>query len=152
MGCAAPVWTEPPPLKRRSPAPGGTGNGAGFVSSSADTFTAPDDAAQPACAVATPDTANLQSMPRLTIKQAAKLMNVSERLVYMCKRVRRLRPDLYERIERGELSVNAAMRIVDGTKPQDRFAALCRAWNRASDDEQARFLVILGDAIKALSR
>ncbi len=96
--------------------------------------------------------ANLQSMPRLTIKQAAALMNVSERLVYMCKRIRRTRPDLAAAVERGELSVNAATRIMDGTKPPDRFGALCRAWNRASESEQGRFLVILGDAIEAPSR
>ncbi len=92
---------------------------------------------------ATPPTANLQPAPRLTIKQAAKLMNVSERLVYMVGRVKRLRPDLYERIKRGELSAHAATRIMDGPKPPDHFAALCLAWNRASEDDQARFLVIL---------
>jgi len=149
---SAPVWTEPPPLKRRSPAPGGTGNGAGFVSSSAGTFTAPDDTAQPACAVATPDTANLQPRRGLTVKDAARLMNVSERSAYTARRIHRARPDLHDAIMRGELSLHAAACIVDGDKAPDRFAALCRAWNRASEDEQARFLVILGDAIEALSR
>lgn len=52
-------------------------------------------------------TANLQT--GLTVKQAAEL--VSERMVYLCKVVLRLRPDLRARITDGRLSVNQAHRM-----------------------------------------
>ena len=38
---------------------------------------------------------------RLTVKQAAALMNVSERLVYIARRVRREAPDLSAEIAAG---------------------------------------------------
>jgi hypothetical protein len=85
----------------------------------------------------------------MTVKQAAQLMNVSERLVYMAIALRRSgRQDLIESVERGELSINAALKIANG-KPsanlqKDTYAALVRAWNRATEDEQGRFLVAVG--------
>lgn len=143
-------WT-PPPLQRRRPALGGTSNRAEFVnSSSANTFAVPEDAAQRACAVACPDTANLLPRLALTVKDAARLMNVSERSVYMARRVLRARPDLADAIMRGELSLHAAAQIVGGAKAPDHFAALCRAWKGATEDEQARLLRGHGDAIEAL--
>ena len=56
---------QPPPLKRRSPAPGGTGNGAGFVSSSNPKDNGPDASAQRAAAAA------LRHADRLHRKAAA---------------------------------------------------------------------------------
>lgn len=58
--------------------------------------------------------ANLQT--GLTVKQAAKLMNVSERSVYMAARVQRDRPDLAAQCEAGTLSINAAYLQCPGIK------------------------------------
>lgn len=90
-------------------------------------------------------TANLQS-GRLSVRQAAELMNVSERSIYTATRILRSgRQDLIEKIERGEMSLHAATRIFDGNDKQpDRFAALCRAWNKASEAERLLFLKSLG--------
>jgi hypothetical protein len=65
---------------------------------------------------------NLQTGGGLTVKEAAKLMNVSERSVYLAAKVIRLRPDLAERIERGEMKINQAIRIIDGktARPPNR--------------------------------
>jgi hypothetical protein len=55
-------------------------------------------------------TANLQ----FTVRQAARLMNVSERSVYMARKVQRLRPDLADAVIRGEISLNRAYLIATG--------------------------------------
>jgi hypothetical protein len=61
------------------------------------------------------ETANLQ----MTVKDAAKLINVSERLAYMSRRVVRSgRLDLVDAITRGDMTIHAALRIIDGPKPQ----------------------------------
>jgi hypothetical protein len=84
----------------------------------------------------------------MTVKQGAALMSVSERMVYMCKRVMRMRPDLGDAMTRGELSAHAALKIATGRNSQpDRYDALIRAFNRCSADEKARFLVSLGRLI-----
>jgi hypothetical protein len=67
--------------------------------------------------------ANLQS--RLTVKQEAKLMNVSERLVYMAGKVLRLRPDLEPEIAAGRMSINEAHRIATGKPKQRRRCPHC---------------------------
>jgi hypothetical protein len=79
-------------------------------------------------------------MEKLTIKAAAKLMNVSERSVYYAyaRRIARERPDLIQACECGEMSLHAAIRIIDGPKPVDRYANLVKAWNAASDDDRRR--------------
>lgn len=58
------------------------------------------------------ETANLQT-PRtlVTVKQAAEMMNVSERLVYMIAWVEQNAPDLIPAVEQGNLSVHAATQI-----------------------------------------
>ena len=58
--------------------------------------------------------ANLQT--GVTVKQAAKIMNVSERSVYAANRIRRDCPDLVPQIEAGTLSLNAAYRQCPGVK------------------------------------
>lgn len=84
--------------------------------------------------------ADLQS--GLTVRQAAKLLNVSERLVYMTKRVMRSgRQDLVDAIERGDISVHAALREIDGPKPKapradrdlDRLAEIYSLLHEACD-------------------
>ena len=66
-------------------------------------------------------TANLQ----ITVKQAAKAVNVSERSVYMAKAVLRLRPDLEAQIMAGEMSLNQAHQIATGKKPKRRCCPHC---------------------------
>jgi hypothetical protein len=81
----------------------------------------------------------------MTARQAAQQMSVSERSVYTARRIIRSgRQDLIDACERGEMSLNAALKQIDGPPKQDRYAALCRAWNAANADEQGRFLVALG--------
>jgi hypothetical protein len=90
--------------------------------------------------------ANLQT-GRLTVRQAAQLMNVSERSVYTARRILRSGgAELIESIESGEMSLNTAAKALDRGKNSqpDRLAALCQAWERASDDERARFLAKVG--------
>lgn len=72
-------------------------------------------------------------------------MNVSERSVYYAGRVLRSgRQDLFDACLRGEMSIHAALRIIDGPTPIDRYAALVRAWNQASVAECLRFLDVIG--------
>jgi hypothetical protein len=44
------------------------------------------------------------------------------------------------RVERGELSANAAARQLGWRKPPDPYRELCRWWSRASAEQRARFL------------
>lgn len=78
----------------------------------------------------------------LTVKQAARLMNVSERAVYMAAKVQRLRPDLAEEIRAGRMSTNAALRIAEGKSKPTSWDRLVRAWNNASDDDRRRFRIL----------
>lgn len=83
-------------------------------------------------------TANLQ--PKLTVKQRAELMNVSERLVYMADKVMRLRPDLEGEIMAGRMTVNRAYQIATGAKKPTSWDRLVTSWNNASREERALFL------------
>lgn len=82
-------------------------------------------------------TANLQ----LTVRQAARVMSISERSVYSARRILRSgRIDLVEAVEQGRMSINAAIQILDGPRRVDGLAALARAWGAASEEERATFL------------
>jgi hypothetical protein len=83
-------------------------------------------------------TANLQ--PGLTVKQAAELMSVSERSVYMARAVQRLRPDLSQKINAGEMSLAAAHREATGKAKATSWDRLISAWNNAGDDERQHLL------------
>ncbi len=70
-------------------------------------------------------TANLQAKG-LTVKQAAQLMNVSERSVYYARKLARSgRQDLCGRVERGELRISAALKLAypEEVKQPDQFKA-----------------------------
>jgi hypothetical protein len=82
--------------------------------------------------------ANLQ--PRLTVKQAAVMLNVSERLIYMAGKVQRLRPDLGDKVMAGEMSLNEAHRIAIGKRRATSWDRLLTAWNSATDEDRARLL------------
>lgn len=98
--------------------------------------------------------ADLQPAPAgaLTIADAAEAMNVSERQVYLARAVMRLRPDLVPEIEAGRLSINAAYRLANGKAAPDARSTtwdrLVAAWNAASEEDQARFIVQLRSHIE----
>jgi hypothetical protein len=81
-------------------------------------------------------TANLQ----MTIKQAATVMNVSERTIYMARKIRRLRPDLAAAVEAGAMSLNAAHTAMTGKPKNSSRDRLLIAWRNATDDDRAWFL------------
>ena len=95
------------------------------------------------------ETTNLQ----MTVRDAVKLMNVSERLVYRSRRVMRSgRLDIVDAITRGDTTTHAVLRIIDGPKPQpDRYAALVRAWNAASEEDRRRLLDAIAEATASAS-
>ena len=74
----------------------------------------------------------------ITVKQAARVMNVSERLVYMARRIRHEAPDLAPAIEAGHLSLHAATRQLDAR--QGRTQTMQRVWHRATTAEREAFL------------
>lgn len=84
------------------------------------------------------ETANLQH--RITVKQAAKLMNVSERSIYMAAKICRIRPDLEPEVMAGRMSLHEAYRLVTNRPRATKFDKLLSAWRNASEDDQARFL------------
>ena len=88
-------------------------------------------------------TANLQT--GMTVKQAAKAMNVSERNIYNARRlIRTNRTDLIEAVERGDMSINKALSIAVQKQPTSAYQRLIRAWNSCREDEKERFLVAVG--------
>ena len=86
-------------------------------------------------------TANLQT---LTVKEAARLMNVSERSVFTARKIARLRPDLVPRIEAGEMSLNAAAQMLTNRPGPTAYEKLVKAWNAASEEDHVHFLVAVG--------
>ena len=86
-------------------------------------------------------TANLH---RITVRQAAQIMNVSERTVFMARELMACaRPDLARAVENGRLSLHAALAAVKpskyGKKP-DRLTVLLKAWEAANKAEKSAFL------------
>jgi hypothetical protein len=87
-------------------------------------------------------TANLQT--GLTVKQAAQLMNVSERSVYLARKLARSgRADLCAAVERGELSMHAALQQIEPPRRKDTLKPLLLAWNAATQSEREAFLEAL---------
>jgi hypothetical protein len=71
-------------------------------------------------------------------------MNVSERGIYMARElVATGREDLCQSVERGEITVLAALKIAKPekyTRQQSRLEHLKRQWSAASLDEQVAFM------------
>ena len=88
-------------------------------------------------------TANLQ--PKLfTFKQAAMIMNVSERMVYLAAKLMRSgRADLIAAVERGELSMHAALKQLEPPRRADTLGPLVRAWNAATLEEREALVAAL---------
>jgi hypothetical protein len=84
------------------------------------------------------DTANLQS-PR-PIKQLAAA-GVSERSMYTAISIRRSgRQDVIAAVERGEMSLHKASKIINATPGRTRLDRLVTAWRLASDGDRRRFI------------
>jgi hypothetical protein len=85
----------------------------------------------------------------MTVRDAARLMNVSERMVYMARELQICRPDLAAKVMAGELSVLAALRIAKPekySKKREPLDALKNAWVRASAAERMSFLAWIEQA------
>jgi len=87
------------------------------------------------------NTANLQS---LTVKQAARVMNVSERSVYDAgKLIATGRTDLIEKVERGEMRLNRALILAGVRAKPKKGNTLLNAWRKASESERNEFIDFL---------
>lgn len=73
----------------------------------------------------------------ITVKRAAELMNVSPRMIYKAREVRRLRPDLEPEIKAGRLSMHKAWLIARGKKPPTKREKFIRVWNALDVDDQS---------------
>jgi hypothetical protein len=87
----------------------------------------------------TDDTANLQ-----TAKQWAEHIGVSERQLHKAGEIIRYRPELWERVKAGELSIHAAWLEATGREKDTSWMRLVRAWNNATPDDRARFMEEMG--------
>ena len=89
-------------------------------------------------------TANLQ--PRMTVKQVAAAFNVSERAIYMAKKVQRCSPELSAEVRAGRMSLAEAHRLVTQAPKPTAWDRLLRAWNAASEEDRKRLLALAGQA------
>jgi len=64
-------------------------------------------------------------------------------LYYSQEVARSGREDLKAAVARGEMTIAAAIRELRGTTLPDRYDKLVLAWNRCSNDDQVRFLMVL---------
>lgn len=91
-------------------------------------------------------------MQGFTTKQLAEAFNISERIIYMARAVRRLRPDLAAKCEAGEMKLGEAYRITKGKAKPTSWDRLLRAWNNASEDDRGRFMLTLMGGEEARQR
>lgn len=61
------------------------------------------------------------------------------------QRLREADPEMHARVERGEISANAAAVEKGWRKPRSAYADLCAAWRRASEEERAAFEGFIAD-------
>jgi hypothetical protein len=93
-------------------------------------------------------TANLQ----MTVKDAARLMNVSERMVYMARELLATGcEDLCEGVQQGRMSLLAAVKAAKPekylkTRSEQPLSRLKSEWQKASEAQRATFLQWLGGA------
>lgn len=90
---------------------------------------------------------------KLTIDQAAKLMNVSRRSVFNARELRQTgRTDLWEAVESGEIGLTAALRLAKpekyGTGKRDCLKEVQRAWNAATAEDRDRIVLWLADELE----
>lgn len=89
---------------------------------------------------------------KLTIDQAAKLMNVSRRAVFNARELAQTgRTDLFEAVERGEIGLTAALRLAKpekyGSGKRDCLKEVQRAWSAATAEERDYIILWLADQL-----
>jgi len=81
----------------------------------------------------------------MSVKQAAALYNVSERSIYMMRRLKRSgRDDLLTMVQSGEMALYKAVQIADGREPPTRIDKLFTAWRLCSPEDRETFLIAIG--------
>jgi hypothetical protein len=90
----------------------------------------------------------MQNRPRVTVKQAAADMRLSERTVYKARRIQRLaealgRPEILDAAQHGRMSLDEALRQLEGKPKPTRYDLAVAAFNRLDEDEKGRFIAEL---------
>jgi hypothetical protein len=85
----------------------------------------------------------------MSVKEAARLMNVSVRSVHLARELQRCRPDLADRCLAGELTLRQALRLAKPEKyaKRDKVEQWLAAWRAWSPDDQSRALQALAEAL-----
>ena len=131
-----------------------------------EAFSRPPTANWQSPAPAEPVEASPVEALRLTVRDCARIMNVSERSVYRARElIRTGRADLEAEVMAGKLSLLGALKAAKPEKyghernmrpGDDRYDALVRTWNACDDDGRARFIVklraMLEEALRPSSR
>lgn len=79
----------------------------------------------------------------ITVKQAARLINVSERMIYDARRLTRTgRDDLVTQVKAGEMSIHRALILagVKAPKAKMQICTLKAAWQSSTQTEQLAFI------------
>jgi site-specific DNA-methyltransferase (adenine-specific) len=76
--------------------------------------------------------------PKISLEQAAELLNVGRRTVAMVKAIEREAPELVEKIERGEMTAHEAEKKVKEKEREQRRAELARAAEQVPLSERWR--------------
>lgn len=80
-----------------------------------------------------------EALPKISVPQAAEMMNVSERLVRTINAIERQAPELIERIERGEMTANEASREIK------KASVIEKTFKQAPEIPTGKFKVIYID-------
>lgn len=90
--------------------------------------------------------ANLQMAVKTakTAKEVAKLYGISERQLFKAAVVMRVRPDLADKVQAGEMSVHAAWLEATGRSKPTSWDRLVTAWNNATTEDRVRLLEQVG--------
>ena len=90
--------------------------------------------------------ANLQMAVKTakTAKEVAKLYGISERHLFKAAVVMRVRPDLADKVQAGEMSVHAAWLEATGRSKPTSWYRLVTAWNNATTEDRVRLLEQVG--------
>lgn len=94
-------------------------------------------------------TATLQVRRRMTVKEQAASLELSERNIYKARLVHRTRPDLGAKVIAGEISVHRAWLEATGRAPPSTRDKLWSAWLAATDEDKAELVAMIWELIEA---
>jgi hypothetical protein len=85
---------------------------------------------------------------RQRFAEAAQMMGVSERQIWLAHRLRTEAPDLADAVERGEMKLPAAIKVLEERQGKAKAAEprLFKAWRLASLEERRAFTAWLDSA------